>query len=89
MPKILERLVSQLKEKGMDKNRAYAVATSSLQRSGVLKKGTQDLTAKGKTRQAMGAAGRAKDRAAKASGKAPSAYTYNQMANTARLKKPR
>jgi hypothetical protein len=66
MPKILERLVSQLKEKGMDKNRAYAVATSSLQRTGVLKKGTQELTAKGEKRQAMGAAGRAKDRAAQA-----------------------
>lgn len=88
MPKILERLVSQRQAKGMDKGRAYATATSTLQKSGVLKKGTQDLTKKGETRQGLGAAGRAKDRAARASGKSPSAYAYNQLTNIARLKKP-
>jgi len=85
MPKILDRLVSQLKAKGV-KN-PYAVATSQLQKAGNLKKGTQELTAKGKKRQAMGAEGRAKDRAAKASGKPKSAYSYSKRTNRATLKK--
>lgn len=87
MPKLLERLVSQLENKGMAKNKAFAIATSSLQKSGNLKPGTQDLTAKGKKREAMGAAGRAKDRAAKASGGKASDYTYNQLTNRARKAK--
>ena len=86
MPKILDRLVSQLEAKGKDKKAAYAIATSTLQKSGSLKPGTEQLTPKGKQRQEMGAAGRAKDRAAKLSGKGASSYTYNQMTNTARLK---
>lgn len=86
MPKLLERLVSQLQAKGMPKARAYATATSTLQKSGSLKPGSQELTAKGKKRQEMGAAGRAKDRAAKASGGKPSEYTYNQLTNRARKK---
>lgn len=87
MPAILERLVSQLKAKGMPENKAYAVATSTLQKSGSLKKGTSDMTAKGKKRSAMGAAGRAKDRAAKVSGHKASDFKYNQLNNTARLKR--
>lgn len=88
MPKIMERLVSQLKAKGMSEQRAYATATSSLQKSGVLKPGTQELTAKGKKRQEMGAAGRAKDRAASVSkGHKASEYKYNQLTNRARLKR--
>lgn len=47
MPKILESLVTKLQSKGMPKSKAYAVATSSLQKSGKLKPGTQEL-AKGK-----------------------------------------
>ena len=50
MPKILERLVSQLEAKGKSKKSAYAIATSTLQKSGSLKPGTQELTAKGKAR---------------------------------------
>ena len=34
MPKILDRLVSQLKAKGMSEKAAYAVATKQLQKSG-------------------------------------------------------
>ena len=30
MPKIMDRLVSQLKSKGFNKNSAYAIATSKL-----------------------------------------------------------
>lgn len=44
------------------------------------------LTAKGKARQALGAAGRAKDRAAKESGRKASAYKYNAKTNRATLK---
>lgn len=87
MPEILERLVSQLQAKGMPRQKAYAVATSTLQKSGSLKKGSQEMTPKGKARSAMGAAGRAKDRAAKVSGHKSSDYKYNQLKNTARLKK--
>lgn len=83
MPKILERLVSQLQAKGMDKSQAYAVATSQQQKAGNLKKGTQELTAKGAKRQAMGAAGRAKDRAAKAGGGKASDYVYSKKTNRA------
>ena len=69
MPKLMDRLVSQLRSKGMSKDKAYAVATKKLQESGNLKKGTKKLTPKGKKRQSMGAAGRAIDRAASKSGK--------------------
>jgi len=86
MPKIQERLVGQLMGKGMPKPQAFAVATSQLQKAGDLKPGTAQLTPKGAKRQAMGAAGRAKDRAAKASGHKATDYKYNQMKNTARLK---
>lgn len=86
MPKILERLVGQLQGKGMPKSKAYAVATSSLQKAGDLKPGSQKLTAKGEKRQEMGAAGRAKDRAAKASGGSPSDYKYNPQTNRATKK---
>ena len=83
MPKILERLVGQLEDKGKSKSSAFAIATSQLQKSGVLKKGTQELTPKGEQRQAMGAAGRAKDRAAKAGGGSASDYHYNPRTNRA------
>jgi hypothetical protein len=43
MPKVLENLVSKLQGKGMDKSKAYAIATSQLQKRGVLKTGTQKL----------------------------------------------
>lgn len=45
-----------------------------------------NLTAEGKKRQAMGNDGRAKDRAAKRSGKKASAYKYNSKTNRATLK---
>lgn len=53
MPAILERLVNQLKAKGKSKSSAFAIATSALQKSGNLKKGTQEATSKGKRRGAM------------------------------------
>ena len=85
MPKILERLVGQLEAKGKDKGSAFAIATSQLQKHGVLKKGTQELTPKGAERQAMGAEGRAKDRAAQGSSHSPSDFTYSNKTNRATL----
>lgn len=86
MPKILTRLVSQLQAKGHPKGKATAIAVSALQKSGNLKPGSTEPTAKGVARGNMTAAERAKDRASKLSGKSPSAYKYNQLNNTARLK---
>lgn len=86
MPKIVERLVGQLQAKGMGKSQAYAVAVKQQQKAGNLKPGSTTLTDKGKKRQEMGAAGRAKDRAASYSGKKASAFTYSSKTNRATLK---
>lgn len=86
MPKILERLVSQLQAKGKSKQAAYAIATSALQKSGNLKKGSNKATEKGKKRGDMTPAARAKDRAAKKSGGSPRNYKYNAKTNTATKK---
>ena len=83
MPKILERLVSQLQANGMAKDKAYAVAVSQLQKAGDLKKGTVEATAKGERRGNMTPAQRAKDRASKDSGSKPSDYKYNRYNNSA------
>lgn len=87
MPKILERLIGQLQANGMPKSEAYGVATKHLQKAGVLQPGSEALTSKGKERQAMGASGRAVDRASKASGRPPSDYKYNRVTNRATLRK--
>lgn len=87
MPAILERLVSQLRAKGKSKSSAYAIATSALQKSGNLKKGSTKATAKGKKRGKMTPSARAKDRASKGSGKSTSSYNYNTKTNRATLKK--
>jgi len=42
-PQALENLVKKLQAEGMGKNKAYAIATAQLQKSGVLKKGTHNL----------------------------------------------
>lgn len=87
MPAILERLVSQLRAKGKSKSSAYAIATSSLQKSGNLKKGTQKATAKGAKRGSMTPSQRAKNRASKKSKHSAKAYRYNAKTNRATLKK--
>ena len=86
MPKILERLVSQLKAKGHSEQAAYAIATSSLQKSGNLKKGSTEATSKGKRRGEMSAEERAKDRAVKYSGGKSSDYSYSKKTNRTRRK---
>ena len=93
MPKIVERLRRQLQSRGHKKKAAYAIAHSVLQRSGSMKGGK--LTARGKKRQKLGNAGRAKERAARAANKkrsskrrSPKQYNYNPKTNRATLKKP-
>lgn len=87
-PPILTRLESQLRAKGMSPGMAAAVASKTLQKSGSLKQGTDKATSKGNRRSAMGAAGRAKDRAAKASHDKHEAhqFRYSKMTNRATLK---
>ena len=86
MPKILNRLVSQLQTKGVTKKSAYAIATKKLQESGNLKKGTIKATKKGTRRGNMTPAQRAKQRASKLSGKPVSAYKYNAKTNRATIR---
>lgn len=85
MPKILERLISQLQARGKDKASAYAIATSALKKSGNLdSKG--NATKKGIKRGNMTPAARAKDRAAKVSGHRTADYKYNSKTNRATLR---
>lgn len=86
-PKIVKRLESQLKAKGMNPGQAAATAAKTLQKSGVLEKGSLKLTKKGQKRTKMGAEGRAKDRAAKKSNRKPSDFVYSKKTNRATLKK--
>jgi hypothetical protein len=85
-PNILKRLVDHLTKNGMSPAMANATARKKLQEDGILKKGSDQLTAYGKKRQAMGPAGRAKSRAAKASGRKPGQYKYNAKTGRATLK---
>ena len=85
-PEILDRLVQQLMDKGKSKDAAYAIANAQLQKNGILKKGSTELTDHGKKRNSMTAAERAKDRAAKKDGKSVRDYNYNPRTNTATQK---
>lgn len=82
MPKIVERLISQLVANGMDRRKAYAVAVSKMKQAGNLDSSGKE-TSKGKKRGNMTPAQRAKDRAAKKSGGKPSDYKYNAKNNSA------
>ena len=86
MPAIVKRLERQLAAKG-EKN-PVGMAIAILKKNKILDK-QGNLTSKGKKRQAMGNAGRAKDRAAKAShGKHKAKdYKYNSKTNSATLRK--
>lgn len=84
-PKIFNRLVSQLKAKGLPPAMAYATANKKLKEYGIKdKKG--NLTAKGKKRNKMSAESRAKDREAKRQGKSVRNFTYSKKTNRATLK---
>ena len=51
MPKQLDDLVKKLRSEGHDEQSAYAIATSQLQKSGVLKPGTNKLSRKPKRKK--------------------------------------
>lgn len=87
MPAILNRLIKQLKSKGHNDAAAHAIAVSALQKSGNLKKGTEDATPKGIKRGKMSPGQRAVDRATKRSGRKASEYSYDARTNRATLKK--
>jgi hypothetical protein len=57
LPAIMEKAVKRIKTQSPGVN-PYAVASSALQKSGSLKKGTNTATAKGKTRGAKSRAWR-------------------------------
>lgn len=49
MPKILDKYVEGIKKKGKSESSAYAIATSVLQKKGILKKGTRQLASSSKS----------------------------------------
>ena len=83
MPKLLQRLTRQLASRGV--KGAKGMAAALLKKRGQMNdKG--ELTSEGKKRQALGNAGRAKDRAVKRSGGKPSDYAYNPKTNRTKKK---
>ena len=88
MGKLYDRMVSQIKAKGRSTDAAHAIATAQGQKFGLFKKGTRDLTPKGRKQQTAGAAKRAIKRAARRSkGKHKNKdYKYNPKNNVASLK---
>ena len=87
MPKILDRLVGQLKDKGYSESSAFAIGTSALQKSGNLKPGTRAATPKGIKQGDKTPELRAKERAVKYGGGKTSDYTYNAAKNTTKRKR--
>lgn len=83
---ILKRLTEQLRAKGMPEGKAVAVAIKKMRAAGNIEKKSTKMTKRGMVRSKMGAAGRAKDRAAKEQGKPASSFTYNHITNRARAK---
>lgn len=79
-PALLTRLIRQLRRNGKSQAEARAIAVASLQRSGNLKAGSTEATAKGVKRGKMTPAERAKDRASK---RRKGKYKYNPHNNTA------
>jgi hypothetical protein len=80
---LLARLTEQLRRNGRrDPDR---LARDILQARGHIDDQGR-LTLSGQQRQDLGAAGRAKDRAARRSGRPPSAYAYNPRTNRATLR---
>ena len=84
MSKLETRLKRQLASRGVKGAKGMAAALLK-KRGHMADDGT--LTEEGKRRQAMGNAGRAKDRAAKKSGRKPSEYRYDPKTNQAKVKK--
>ena len=84
---LIERLTEQLKDTGTPAHKARDMALSILRERGHVEKHSEQLTAEGKRRDAMGAAGRAIDRASKASGRPGHRFEYDTRTNRAILKK--
>jgi hypothetical protein len=82
---LLQQLTKQLETSGTKDARNKAIAI--LRDRGHMHPDSERLTAEGQKRDAMGAAGRAIDRASKASGKPSHHYEYNPHTNRATLKK--
>lgn len=80
---LFDRLTSQLATKGVANPRGEArsilVARGHMHPNG-------ELTAEGQKREALGADGRAKDRASKLSGHSPDEYKYSSKTNRVKLK---
>ena len=51
MPAILDRCVKHVMAKGGTKQKGFAVCTATLQKAGIMKRGTRKLTAKGRRRK--------------------------------------
>jgi hypothetical protein len=83
---LIERLTEQLKDSGTLSHEARGMALSILRERGHVHPVWETLTEEGKRRDALGAAGRAIDRASKASGRPASAYVYDPRTNRAVLK---
>ncbi len=75
---LIERLAAQVGSRDL--------AVGILQKRGHLYPGTETLTEEGRKRDAMTAEERAKDRAAKTSGKPVSTFKYNPRTNRATTK---
>lgn len=84
---LIERLTEQLMDSGTAPHVARDMALSILRDRGHVEKHSEALTAEGRRRDAMGAAGRAIDRAAKATGRQAHEFTYDTSTNRATLKK--
>jgi hypothetical protein len=83
---LLQRLTSQLIAHGRSSGAAHNLAVALLRKRGDMDRNSLVLTAKGQAREALGAAGRAKDRAAKAEGRSPAEFSYNPRTNRATLR---
>ena len=84
---LIERLTEQLKDTGTPVFIARGLALSILRDRGHVHPNADTLTAEGLKRDQMGAAGRAIDRATKASGRNAGNYVYDTRTNRAVLKK--
>jgi hypothetical protein len=80
---LIDRLTEQLKDSGTPSTEARGMALSILRDRGHVHLNSETLTPEGARRDAMGAEGRALDRAAKASGKPASHFGYDTKTNRA------
>lgn len=83
---LIDRLTEQLKDSGTPATDARDMALSILRDRGHMHPNSEALTEEGAKRDQMGAAGRAIDRASKASGRHPRNYRYDARTNRAILK---